>query len=65
MGGGSVTDEADQIKAKADAMGVLIRAGVDPDDAAEQVGLPGVKFRDGVMPASLVARESVPSGLAG
>lgn len=39
-------------------MGVLIRAGVDPDDAASQVGLAGVKFRPGLMPASLVARET-------
>ncbi len=57
--GGAVSDaelDASEIKAKADAMGVLIRAGVDPDDAAEQVGLPGVRFRPGLMPASLVAR---------
>lgn len=38
-------------------MGVLIRAGVDPEDAARQVGLTGVRFRQGVMPASLVARD--------
>lgn len=40
------------IKAKADAMGVLIRAGVDPDDAATRVGLPGVRFT-GAVPVSL------------
>lgn len=51
-------NEAQDIKAKADAMGVLIRAGVDPDDAARRVGLPGVQFRQGVMPASLVARDA-------
>ncbi len=49
---------ADEIKAKADAMGVLIRAGVDPDAAARQVGLDGVEFRPGFHPASLVAAEA-------
>ena len=49
--------QAEETKAKADAMGVLIRAGVDPDAASAQVGLAGVKFRPGVMPASLVSRD--------
>lgn len=49
--------EAEDIKRKADAMGVLIRAGVDPADAADRVGLSGVRFRPGLMPASLVVRE--------
>lgn len=44
--------EASDVKAKADAMGVLIRAGVDPISAAEKVGLPGVKFT-GAVPTSL------------
>lgn len=39
------------IKAKADAMGVLIRAGVDPENAADQVGL-DVDFT-GAVPTSL------------
>ena len=33
-------------------MGVLIRSGVDPDSAAERVGLAGVKFT-GALPVSL------------
>lgn len=46
-----VVDPAD-LKAKADAMGVLIRAGVDPDDAAARVGLAGLRFT-GATPSSL------------
>lgn len=38
------TEDASAIKAKADAMGVLIRAGVDPADAAEQAGFTGLEF---------------------
>lgn len=45
------TDAAD-VKARADAMGVLIRAGVEPSEAAERVGLAGVEFT-GAMPTSL------------
>jgi len=44
---------ADEIKAKADAMGVLIRAGVENDSAAAQVGLPGVNFRPGATPITI------------
>lgn len=51
-GDSPAVSEAADIKAKADAMGVLIRAGVDPDDAAARVGLPGVKFT-GAVPVSL------------
>ncbi len=40
------------MKAKADAMGVLIRAGVDPESAADEVGLSGVEFT-GAVPTSL------------
>jgi hypothetical protein len=46
------TEDAAAIKAKADALGILIRAGVDPADAAERVGLSGVDFT-GAMPTSL------------
>lgn len=42
----------DEIKAAADAMGVLIRAGVEPEDAARQAGLE-VRFVPGVAPTSL------------
>jgi hypothetical protein len=35
-----------------DALGVAVRAGVDPADAAARVGLPGVRFT-GAVPTSL------------
>ncbi|MEM9134291.1 MAG: phage portal protein [Actinomycetota bacterium] len=41
-----------EIKAKADAMGVLIRSGVEPESAARMVGLNGVEFT-GAVPVSL------------
>lgn len=41
-----------ELKAKADAMGVLIRSGVDPESAAAQVGLDGLDFT-GAMPVAL------------
>jgi len=44
--------ESDDIKSKAEAMGILIRAGVASEDAAERVGLAGVEFT-GAMPTSL------------
>lgn len=40
------------MKAQFDALGVAIRAGVDPDDAARRVGLPGITFT-GATPVSL------------
>lgn len=46
----SLSDAGD-VKSRADAMGVLIRAGVDPEDAAEKVGL-DVDFT-GAVPTSL------------
>ncbi|AYN59090.1 portal protein [Arthrobacter phage Yang] len=45
-------EEASAMKAKADAMGVLIRSGVDAESAAKQVGLDGVEFT-GAVPVSL------------
>lgn len=45
-------EDSAAVKAKADAMGVLIRAGVDPKEAAEQVGFAGIKFT-GAVPVSL------------
>lgn len=57
----TVVDPAD-LKAKADAMGVLIRAGVEPESAAAQSGLKGVKFT-GAVPTSLRLPESDASGL--
>lgn len=40
------------MKKKFDALGVAIRAGVDPDNAASQLGLQGVRFT-GAVPVSL------------
>jgi A118 family predicted phage portal protein len=51
-----------ELKAAADAMGVLIRAGVKPEDAAEQVGLTGVEFT-GAVPTSLRLPEADAAGL--
>lgn len=51
-----------QVKAAADAMGVLIRAGVDSDDAARRVGLDGLEFT-GAMPTSLRLPERDAAGL--
>jgi hypothetical protein len=39
-----VTDPAVQLKAQADALGILIRAGADPEEAAAKVGLEGLTF---------------------
>lgn len=41
-----------EIKAKADAMGVLIRSGVEAESAARMVGLSGIEFT-GAVPVSL------------
>jgi hypothetical protein len=59
---GASQDEAQRIKNAADALGVLIRAGVDPDDAARRVGLPGVQFT-GAVPVNLRMPESQATGL--
>lgn len=45
-------EDAAVIKAKADALGALIRAGVDGESAAESLGLGGLKFT-GAVPVSL------------
>ena len=50
-------DDPAETKAKADAMGVLIRAGVNPLDAAARVGFDGLKFT-GAVPTSLRVPES-------
>lgn len=41
---GMVTNPAEVVKAKADAVGALIRAGADPEQAASMVGLDGLLF---------------------
>lgn len=43
---------ADVLKAKFDALGVAIRAGVEPSNAASLLGLDGVRFT-GLQPVSL------------
>jgi len=45
-------DEAAAMKAKFEALGVAIRAGVDPNVAAQQVGLSGLQFT-GLVPVTL------------
>lgn len=45
-------DSPDEIRAMADAMGVLIRAGASPESAAARVGLTGLAFT-GAIPTSL------------
>lgn len=44
--------DAVEMKAKFDALGVAVRAGVDPVDAANRLGLGGVKFT-GATPVAL------------
>lgn len=48
----SATEDAAALKAKFEALGMAVRAGVDPADAASRLGLSGVKFTGGV-PVSL------------
>lgn len=48
----SATEEANVLKSKFDALGVAIRAGVEPADAANRLGLAGIRFTGGV-PVSL------------
>jgi hypothetical protein len=52
LAGVAPPEDAQTVKAKADAMGVLIRAGVASESAASQVGLEGVDFT-GAVPTSL------------
>jgi hypothetical protein len=54
-------DDAEAVKAKADAMGALIRAGVAPDDAARRVGLGGMTFTGS--PASVRLTTQAAAGL--
>lgn len=46
-GGNTSLDEANALKVKADAMAVMIRAGVKPDVAAQQAGIEGLEFLEG------------------
>lgn len=59
---GDAVADAEAVKKQFDALGVAIRAGVDPQDAAEQVGLSGTKFT-GAIPVSLRPLASDATGL--
>ena len=50
-------EDAAAVKAKADAMGILIRSGVKPEDAAARVGFAGMEFT-GAVPVTLRLPES-------
>lgn len=58
---GTLPDAAD-MKAAFDALGVAIRAGVDPEDAARQLGISGIRFT-GAVPTSLRMPENDATGL--
>lgn len=55
-------EDAAAVKAKADALGALIRAGVSTESAAAQVGLAGLSFT-GAVPVSLRMPEDAAAGL--
>ena len=57
-------EDDDSIRERADALGVLIRAGVDPVDAAQRVGLAGIRYT-GAIPTSLRLPEADAAGLEG
>lgn len=50
--GTAPASDADELKAKFDALGVAVRAGVDPADAATRLGLSGIRFT-GAVPVAL------------
>ena len=50
-------EDADVMKAKFDALGVAVRAGVSPEDAARRLGLEGIQFT-GAVPVALRMPES-------
>lgn len=53
-------DQARTIKSQFDALGVGVRAGVDPDAAANRVGLDGIEFTN-LVPVSLRKTEDLPA----
>lgn len=60
---GVVTNPAEVVKAKADAVGALIRAGADPEEAADMVGLNGLTFPN--VPTTVRIPEDAATGLEG
>ncbi|GAA3230750.1 hypothetical protein GCM10017691_23990 [Pseudonocardia petroleophila] len=57
-----ITTQLDLIKARAEALGVLIRSGADPESAAARVGLAGLTFT-GAVPVTLRVPEADAAGL--
>lgn len=57
-----VSMSPDDLKKAADALGILIRSGVEPEDAANRVGLSGAKFT-GAVPVALRMPESAAANL--
>lgn len=57
-------EDAAELQAKADALGVMIRAGIEPADAAAKTGLTGVRFT-GAVPTSLRLPETDANALEG
>lgn len=50
---GATVDDAAMLKARTDALGAMVRAGADPEDAAKLAGLEGLTFLEGVEPVTL------------
>lgn len=59
---GSPVEDAAALKAKFEALGMAVRAGVDPEDAANRLGLGGIKMTGGV-PVSLRMPENEAAAL--
>lgn len=60
----AASEDPAAVKAKADAMGILIRSGVKPEDAAERVGFAGMEFT-GAVPVTLRLPQSDADKLEG
>lgn len=59
----SAADEASAIKSKADALGILVRAGADAAQAAAALGLPGIDFPN--VPTTVRIPDDAAAGLEG
>lgn len=55
--GGGTVEQSKDLRDRFDALGLAVRAGVDPEDAARRLGLDGIKFT-GAVPVSLRQTES-------
>lgn len=60
---GVVTDPGSQVLTAANAMGILVRAGVDQEEAAAKVGLDGLSFPN--LPTTIRVPESETVGIEG